>query len=202
MDVARWGLGVTLPTKVSATGAHVMFSDDQQTPNVLMALFEFDPPGGGDRKKVLQFEVRHWMTPREGGIGEGKGPGAQDTYMVSDENTVGNIFLGSKGYMVKDVAGWKTFLGRKQEPGPSGGGEANHYEDFINAIRAGDPKLANGDIAEGHYSAALVHLANISYRLGRSLKFDPAGECIVGDEEASKMLRREYRKPFVVPDRV
>jgi predicted dehydrogenase len=203
MDVARWGLGVTLPTKISAVGAHVMFRDDQQTPNVLMALFEFDAPvGSGDGRKVLQFEVRHWMSPREGGIGEGKGPGASDGYMISDENTVGNIFYGSKGYMVKDVAGWKTFLGKKREPGPSGGGEANHYEDFIKAIRAGDQSLANGDIIEGHHSAALVHLANISYRLGRTLKFDPKQECIVGDEEASRMLRRDYRKPFQVPNLV
>ena len=66
MDVARWGLGVTLPTKVSAIGGHFMFNDDQQTPNVLHAMFEFDAPeGGADRKKILQFEVRGWMSNRE-----------------------------------------------------------------------------------------------------------------------------------------
>ena len=51
--------GVTLPTKVSALGGHVMFNDDQQTPNVLMAMFEFpNPAAGGDQKKLLEFEVR------------------------------------------------------------------------------------------------------------------------------------------------
>jgi hypothetical protein len=48
----------------------------------------------------------------------------------------------------------------------------------------------------------LVHLANISYRLGRAIEFDGATETIKGDSEASKMLRREYRKPFVVPEKV
>ena len=35
MDIARWGLGVTLPTRVCAMGGHVMFKDDQETPNML-----------------------------------------------------------------------------------------------------------------------------------------------------------------------
>jgi predicted dehydrogenase len=199
MDVARWGLGVTLPTKVSAIGGHMMFSDDQQTPNVLLAVFEFDDPGG--RKKMLQFEVRGWITPREAGIGEIPDPKAAGGYMISDDNTIGNIFYGSRGYMVKEVGRWRTFLGKKREPGPSGHGEGNHYLNFIDAIRANDPGRANGKIIEGHYSAALVHLANISYRLGRSLKFDPERQCVVGDDEANGMLRRNYRPPFVVPEK-
>ena len=201
MDVARWGLGVTLPTRVTASGGHFMFADDQQTPNMLMAVFEFEnPEGGADKKKVLQFEVRGWITNREAGIGEGRGD-SDSGYMVSDANTVGNIFYGSKGYMAKDVNAWKTYLGKKLEPGPSGKGQANHYQNFVEAIRAGNGSLANGDISEGHYSAALVHLANISYRLGRSLRFDPKNERFIGDEEANQLLRRNYRAPFVVPEK-
>jgi hypothetical protein len=56
-------LGVKYPSKVSAVGGRMMFNDDQQTPNVLMAMFEFpNEDGGGDKKKILQFEVRHWMS--------------------------------------------------------------------------------------------------------------------------------------------
>ncbi len=201
MDVARWGLGVTLPTRVTASGGHFMFKDDQLTPNMLMAVFEFDSPeGSGDKKKILQFEVRGWITNREAGIGEGKGD-VSSGYMVSDENTIGNLFFGSKGYMAKDVNAWKTYLGKKLEPGPSGKGQGNHYQNFVEAIRAGDRSLANGDIADGHYSAALVHFANISYRLGRSLKFDPKSERFIGDDEANRLLRRDYRAPFEVPER-
>jgi predicted dehydrogenase len=201
IDVARWGLGVTLPTRVTATGGHVMFKDDQETPNMLIAVFEFDnPDGGADKKKILQFEVRGWMTNREGGIGESRSDSGG--YMTSDANTIGNLFYGAKGYMVKEVSYWKTYLGQKHEPGPAGKGLGNHYKNFIEAIRANNPALSFGDIAEGHYSAALVHLANISYRLGRSLNFDPKKERFMGDEQANLMLRRSYRSPYVVPDKV
>jgi hypothetical protein len=55
-------------------------------------------------------------------------------------------------------------------------------------------------ILEGHLSTSLCHLANISYRLGRSLKFNGAEEKFVNDREADAMLTRVYRKPFVVPE--
>ena len=57
-------------------------------------------------------------------------------------------------------------------------------------------------IEEGHYTAALVHLANTSYRLGRTLHFDPKTETVIGDEEANRMLRGTYRAPYVVPEKV
>ena len=58
MDIARWGLNVTLPTKITTAGGHFMFDDDQQTPNDLITVFEFpNTSGGGDKKKILQFEV-------------------------------------------------------------------------------------------------------------------------------------------------
>ena len=201
MDIARWGLGVTLPVKVSAVGGHFMFDDDQQTPNDLMALFEFpNPAGNGDKKKILQFEVRHWITNAEGGLNQNNL--TSNTYMTSPANTIGNLFYGSKGYMRKNVNGWETFMGKEREPGDRGSGLGNHYQDFINAIRANDQALARGDIIEGFYSTALVHLANISYRLGRSLEFDPETMKFKSDPEADNMLRREYREPFVVPEKI
>ena len=60
VDMARWGLGVKFPNKVSAIGGHFMFDDDQETPNTLNCAFEFDMPDG--KKRLLEFEVRHWMT--------------------------------------------------------------------------------------------------------------------------------------------
>jgi hypothetical protein len=48
----------------------------------------------------------------------------------------------------------------------------------------------------------LAHLANLAFRVGRGLRFDPATEGIVGDSEASALLRRSYREPFVVPEKV
>jgi predicted dehydrogenase len=200
MDIARWGLGVTLPNRVTTVGGHFLFKDDQQTPNMLIAVFEFDQPDG--TKKILQFEVRGWTTNREGGLGEVASPNAPGGYMISDLNAIGNFFYGSKGFMVKEVERWQTFFGQKREPGPTGSGLGDHYRNFIDAIRANDQKLVNGSVQEGRYTAALIHLANISYRLGRPLKFDPLAERIVGDDEANRMLTRPYRAPFVVPDKV
>ncbi len=91
---------------------------------------------------------------------------------------------------------------KERTPGEKGNGIGNHYEDFIQAIRANDQKLAKGDIREAFYSCALVHLGNISYRLGRSLVFDPVKMKFINDAEADAMLSRQYRHPFVVPDNV
>lgn len=190
MDIARWGLNVTLPTKISSLGGHFLFDDDQETPNTQIAVFEFpNPGGGGDKKKILQFEVRHWITNHEGGFGEGP------------SNCIGNLFYGSEGYMTVDLGGnWQTYLGKKREPGPSGSGGGNMFQNFVDAIRTGDRSLLKGDIVEGHYSCSLIHLANNSYRLGRTLEFDPASERHPGDDEANALLKRDYRKPFVIPE--
>ena len=203
MDVARWGLGVKLPTRVCAMGGHVMFDDDQNTPNALMAMFEFpNGQGGGDKKKILQFEVRHWISNREDGIWMKIDPKSSTGYMSSGSNTVGNLFYGSKGYMAKTVDEWRTYMGKDREPGATGSGLGDHYANYINAIRNGDPKTFNKSIEEGFYSCALIHLANISYRLGRSLDFDPVKQQFVNDDEANGMLTRDYREPFVVPEKV
>jgi predicted dehydrogenase len=201
MDVARWGLGVKLPTKVTAMGGHFLFNDDQQTPNVLLAMYEFpNPDGAADKKKILQFEVRGWITNREGFTEGVKETG--NAYMTSDRNTVGNLFYGAKGFMTKNVNEWKTFLGEKREPGPTGKGIANHYAAFIRGIKEGDPQTFNASIEEGFYSCALVHLGNIAYRLGRSLEFDPQTMRFSHDNEANALLTRNYRAPFVVPEKV
>ena len=69
VDVARWGLGLKFPTRISAIGGHFMFDDDQETPNTLNCAFEFDLPNG--KRKMMEFEVRHWTTNSEGDIGRG-----------------------------------------------------------------------------------------------------------------------------------
>ena len=191
VDIARWGLGVTLPTKISSMGGHFMFDDDQETPNTQMALFEFpSDEGGGDRKKIMQFEVRHWVTNHEGGLGKGAG------------NNIGNLFYGSEGYMVIDGGGnWRTYMGKGREPGPSGSGGGDMFRNFVEAIRANDRSIMEGDIVDGHHSCALIHMANTSYRLGRTLNFDPVTERYLGDEEANTMLTRNYRAPYVIPEK-
>jgi predicted dehydrogenase len=189
LDVARWGLGVRLPTKVSATGAHVMFDDDQETPNVIVASFEFDAKG---KKKLLHFEVRHWLSNHEAGMGSN---GAKP-------NTVGTIFYGPKGYLAisdEDHGRYESFLGKEQEKGPTGQDLGNHWANFISALRTRKDSDLHAPITEGAISTMLLHLANISYRLGRSVEFDDKTMTCKNDKEANAMFRRQYRAPFVVP---
>jgi hypothetical protein len=72
-----------------------------------------------------------------------------------------------------------------------------HVQNFCDAIR-GNAKLT-ADALTGHLSTALCHLGNISTRVGRSLKFNPATEQIDGDAEANALVRREYRDHWGTP---
>jgi len=76
--------------------------------------------------------------------------------------------------------------------------EYPHYANFVDAIRAGDPKMLACDILEGHLSSTLPHLANIAYRVKRQLNFDGKTERFVNDKAADLLLTREYRKGFEI----
>lgn len=210
MDIARWGLGLGFPNKISAVGGHFMFNDDQQTPNTLNCAFEYDLPGG--KRAMLEFEVRHWITNHEAMIGaaseaaESAEPHPQLGPDAGTHNTIGNIFYGSKGYLAISDGGYRSWLGKGQQPGPSAGESAeDHFANFVSCVISRKKEDLRAPVEEGHISAGLIHLANASYRLGRTLTFDPQTEEVAGDEEANRLLRdgdRGYRPPFVVPEQV
>jgi predicted dehydrogenase len=193
VDIARWGLGVKYPVKVSCIGGHFMFDDDQETPNTLTATFEFND---GGKKRMMVFEVRHWMSNHESAIGESKSG-------KKDPNTIGNLFYGSNGYLAIDgYATYKTWLGKDQKAGPEGHKGGDHFANFIDVVRSRKKEDLHAPIEEGAISTTLVHLANISYRLGRTIHFDSEKYICPGDAEATKMFTRNYRTPFVVPAKV
>ena len=78
----------------------------------------------------------------------------------------------------------------------------SHFENFISCVRSRRVEDLYCDILEGHMSTTLAHLANISYRTGRKLVFDPDKEQFVADQEANRYLTREYRKPYTMPDKI
>ncbi|MGC9328847.1 MAG: Gfo/Idh/MocA family protein, partial [Candidatus Hinthialibacter sp.] len=194
MDMARWGLGVGMPNVIQAQGGHFMFQDDQETPNVLLATFKYP-----DVKKMLVFEVRHWHTNNE--LGEING---------GDRNVVGNIFLGSEGYMTTygfNQRGYQTYLGSKREKGKSRRSEEGilHFENFIQAVRSRRMDDLTAEIEEGHISASHCHLANAAYRVQETLRFDPKSGHVTNHELADAIIRdadRDYRKPFTIPDTI
>jgi hypothetical protein len=116
---------------------------------------------------------------------------------------------GDKGlmYVGRHGGGWQVF-GRPKDEKPvlvaEGKGlfpDPEHKENFVQCIRS--RQLPNADIEKGHRSALWTHYANISYRLGgRKLTIDPKTEHIVGDDEAMKLFKREYRKPWVIEEQV
>jgi len=73
-----------------------------------------------------------------------------------------------------------------------------HMKDFLAAIDKRSRPVA--DIEQGHISTASCILANLSMQLGRTLAWDEAKGRILGDEEANKLLRRPYRKPWAHPE--
>ena len=182
-DLCMWGLDVDLPERITSMGGKFLWDDCKEVPEIQTSVYHYPK-----QKKIIQFEVRHWCTNLEDGTG------------------VGNIFYGDKGYLV--VSGYNSyasFLGEKREKGPSkkDSGELEaHIRNWIEAVRARDMTLQHGPVESGHLSSALAHLGNISYRLGRQLNFDPVSERFIGDEDANAMLTRQYRAPFVLPEKV
>ncbi len=179
IDVALWGLGATThPTTVTCLGGKYYFDDDQQFPDTQYAVFEYPAEGAPvGRKKQLIFEQRIWS------------PYVQEGY----EN--GAAFYGTNGLLILGhTVGWRLYGPRNKLIAERTGAAdlAAHHQNFFDCIRGVQNQL-NADITAGHLSATCVHLANIAARVGRVLHFDPKTEQIVGDEEAAKLVRRQYR---------
>jgi len=195
-DIARWGLGKQEhPVRISSMGGYFGAQPTaQETPDMQTALYEYADG------TVLEFGTRGEHTPDEGGV------------------RIGNLFFGTKGWLWIEESGrhWQSYmgpLGAKNEKGPGSNTpkdateeptgltttEFPHYQNFVDAIRAGDPKILTCEILEGHLSAVLPHLANIAYLVKDTIVFDGKTETIKDNKKANELLTREYRKGFEVP---
>ena len=221
MDVARWGMGKNeLPRSAISLGGRFGYIDDGETPNTQLCLFDY-------ADAELIFEVRGLPTPNYRGA------------------MVGNVFHCSDGYVVMTTYNNAAAFDNDNRELRRFTGSADHFGNFISAVRSGRRADLNADILEGHLSSALCHLANISYRLGRNVAFDrrngvlgenregnesltrmvehlrgnnvPLDKTMLtvgrrlnldvraenfgNDQEANRLLTREYRKGFAVPAR-
>jgi hypothetical protein len=180
---------------VMAYGGVETYGDDkttQETPNTQQCMFKYADG------TFFVFDTRGRYTNAEG----------------VNNITDGNIFYGTEGYL-EYTGGWKAFrkwekqpfagqgIGESKPPAERGSGRPNLFTNFIEVIRSGRDQDLINPILGGHYSASLIHLANISYRLGgRTLQFDGAKEKFINDPEADALLTRPYRAPYIVPDKV
>lgn len=207
LDIARWGLAKDEhPVSVYSAGGIYGFREDdgpptpgkrvygdvetyghdktsQETPNTQSALYKYADG------TMLEMETRGRYTNQEG----------------SQAQEVGNLFYGADGWLEIYGSNWKAFRHRERESfagSKDGEREGSHWANFLEALRAGNNDVLHGDIHEGHMSTSLCHLANISYRVGRSLRFNGTSEKFADAPDADALLTRVYREPYVVPESV
>jgi predicted dehydrogenase len=173
LDLARWGLGVDLPQRVTCGGKRYFYQDDWETPDTISATFDF-----GD--KGILWEC-HSCAPRgfEGA-------------------NVGVNFYGEKGCMALAGSNCTIYdLSNKvlREIQSKREGlfdfDSIHFANFLDGIREG--KELRAEIGEGQKSTMLCHLGNVAWRTGHTINFDPKERKIVGDKDASALASRTYR---------
>lgn len=196
-DVARWGLNKNEhPISVFSSGGIYGIDRtqcEQETPNTQLTIAKYKDG------KILEFETRGRYSNDESGL----------------DIKIGNIFYGSEGYLEIEGNTWKAYRTKETEPfagskvaAPgaaetlTGSSNTEHFVNFLDAIKSGKNETLHCDILDGHYSSAVPFMANISYRLGRELRFKGDSEKFINDPEADKMLTRVYRNPYVVPSKV
>ncbi|MCG8653515.1 MAG: Gfo/Idh/MocA family oxidoreductase [Pirellulales bacterium] len=168
LDVARWGMQVTYPAKVTVGGGRHRFVDDQETPDTMMVTYDF--PG----RKTITWEGLSWspLGPHDAGFG------------ISFHGTKGSIIVKGAGYTMYDIR-------NKELATQNGaGGDKDHFADFLDAVRTG--RRPNADIEEAHQSTLLCHLGNIAYRTSGVLETDPANGHILDNEAAQALWSRQY----------
>lgn len=199
-DIARWGLNKNEhPVKIYSVGGIYGISRkecSQETPNTQTSSFTYEDG------TILEFETRGRYTHGESSL----------------DIKIGNIFYGTDGYLELNGSTWRAYRHDEKEPFAMSGqskeasaeesaylaapGGSEHYANFIDAIRSGKDSDLNCDIVDGVYSSALPHLANVSYRVGRGLRFNGEFEQFIDDKEADMLLTRKYRPPYVIPEKI
>lgn len=170
VDMARAALEVDFPIHVTSTGGRFRWpDDDQESPDTQLASFKFE------NDKLITWEALSCNRQRPGQAG--------DELWVYGEN--GSAAFTDSGFRIYDARN------KEIEQHDDRGGDRDHLLNFVAAIR-GETQL-NAPITEGHKSALLCHLGNISYRTGRSLQCDSTNGKILDDDEAMTFWKREYQ---------
>lgn len=193
LDLARFVLGDPgFPKSVYCTGGRYLFDDQRDIPDYQMITYEYD-----DFVLTLQAgEFTPYMTKSSPEIRYG------DQFPEWSQNSTRIEIYGTKGlmYVGRMGGGWQVFDKNRQLVAQETGYFPldTHLSDYIDCIRTrNQPK---GDIVEGHKSATLIHLANLSYRAGKKqLYFSGDHEIIVNDRKARELAKGTYRKEFELP---
>jgi predicted dehydrogenase len=196
LDLARYLFGdKPYPDTVSNAGRICALRDGRQIPDTQLAAFEYG-------EFTLLSESALWMPYMK------KTPSSvrdSDKFPNWPFSSTKIEVLGTEGFMYvgRHGGGWQAYDSSgelvRSEYGRQG--DKEHQDNFIDCIRT--RKKPNTDVEQGHYTVLLCHLANISYRVGnQKLTLDPKTESFVNAPQANKYLKRKYRHPWVIPDKV
>lgn len=187
VDVARWGLGVDFPTRVTSVGGRYHYKDDWETPDTQIVAMEY--PGGvslvwesrnSNGRKIEGAERGIIFYGENGSLDTG-----DDSYKVYDLN-------GKLVSEVKSESADNSNLQGRNLASPSLAMDSLHVADFLDAIR--NKRRPNCDVETGYKSVLAMQLGNISWRVGRDLNIDPKNGHIINDKEAQKLWSRTYEK--------
>ncbi len=173
-DIILWAMDVTFPVSVSAVGGNFHFDDNRETPDTLMATYEYP-----DFVCVHESRYNNSWSP----TGHGYGImffGEQATLFIDRSRLV----------VMPEKDGDVPPLEEKGD----GNCHAEHLRHFLDCVRS--RKLPNCDIATGNTSSAVAMLGNIAYRTGRRIYWNPETNTFDGDPEADAMLGHQYRDPW------
>jgi len=188
LDVAIWaiqkmrGIENCLPGRVSAMGGIYWLDDAKEVPDTQLVTYHYPD-------LLLNFELRSFAFDHVMHQGQRiQGNGATDFYTA---------YYGTEGTLLLTNSGWKVSL-KNGEAGPSEKGvPETHEQNFLECVKSRE--RPNSDVEIGRLSTTLCHLGNISYHLGRDVHFDSKTETFPHDEEANKLLSKQYRAPYGLP---
>ena len=179
-DLARWGLQVEHPTRVTSAGGRYHYADDWEFPDTQVATLEYPD------RRMITWECMSSNGWRQ----EGQGVGVTfhgDKGSLSIDGNAYKVF-DPKGQLVREVKAPER--AELTAAGPGASLDTGHAHNFLEAIR-GKATLA-ADIDGGHTSTHMAHLSNIAWKTGRALTVDPVTGHVKDDAEATRMWSREY----------
>lgn len=195
LDMVRWLLELRWPQRIHSTGGiFVDKSSIANVPDTQTATFDF-----GDLSVVWQH--RTWGHPADPDYPWGATfYGDKGTLKVTvhgfhfQPHGGGNPIQQDVVYELDEYPEDKTEEGLEKHVAPA---LRRHIRNFLDNVESRGRPVA--DIEEGYISTACCILANLSLELGRSLRWDPDSELVIGDEEANRRLARSYREPWIHP---
>ena len=179
MDACRWALGKNeLPKRVISVGARLGYDDDGQTPNTLITLLDYEPVPIVFEVRGLPKDATHLQGNWEKNAGQ-----TMDTFRGI---RIGAFLVCEGGY----VANGAAYDNEGKEIRRFDRSIPSTKQNFIDAVRSRDAGSLSSDALQGHLSCGLVHMANISHRLGHEASSQDIRDSIGGEHELSESFGR------------